>query len=403
VALPGKRQCLRAAIEGAGMNIGKWARLLLAAAPLLAGCANFWQAPTTTTTTTTTTTLSGGIFYVLNVETSQIVAYDIVSGVLTKIATYATPSTPLALTVSPNGGFLYLSTTNGIYIYSVSSTGTLAIGNSSGVISSDQAQAMRVDATNTWLVEAISGSAYLYAIPLSASTGLATSSTEQHTTLSATTVQQLTISPDNKYVFVAQGTGGTAVVPFTSANTNPLGTAGNIPVKGTGGAALSVAVDASSRLFYIGETVATSGSNSGGVRAFKFASLPSLAELSASPYASQGLAPYSILPTASGDYVYVANRQTSSSSSGVIAGFSITSSNSTYALTALSSTATAGTNPVGLAQDSTGNFILAVSVGGGPDLEAYIFDTTTAGQLDATITSTTGTDPVQASAVVAVP
>jgi 6-phosphogluconolactonase (cycloisomerase 2 family) len=99
----------------------------------------------------------------------------------------------------------------------------------------------------------------------------------------------------------------------------------------------------------------------------------------------------------------VANRQTSSSSSGVIAGFSITSSNSTYALTALSSTATAGTNPVGLAQDSTGNFILAVSVGGGPDLEAYIFDTTTAGQLDATITSTTGTDPVQASAVVAVP
>jgi len=385
------------------MNFGKWARLLLAAAPLLAGCSNFWQAPTTTTTTLTTTTLSGGIFYVLNVETSQIVAYDIVSGALTKLGTYPAPAVPLALAVSPNGGFLYLSTTNGIYMYTVSSTGTLTIGNSSGVISSDQAQSMRVDATNTWLVEAVSGSANLYAIPVSASTGLATSSTEQHTTLSATTVQQLTISPDNKYVFVAEGTGGTAVVPFTSGNANPLGTAGNIPVKNTGGAALSVAVDPTNRLFYIGETVATSGSNSGGVRAFTYASLPALGELSGSPYASQGLAPYSILPVSTGDYIYVANRQTSSSSSGVIAGFSFTSSSSTYSLTALSSTVTAGTNPVGLAEDSSHQFVLAVSVGGGPDLEAYIFDTTTAGQLDATITSTTGTDPVQASAVVAVP
>jgi 6-phosphogluconolactonase (cycloisomerase 2 family) len=288
-------------------------------------------------------------------------------------------------------------------MYTIASAGTLTLGNSNGVISSDQALTMRVDATNTWLVEAVSGSANLYAIPLSASTGLPTSSTEQHTALSATTVQQLAISPDNKYVFVAEGTGGTVVVPFTSGNANPLGTAGNIPVKNTGGAALSVAVDPKNRLFYIGETVATSSSNSGGVRAFTYASLPTVDELSGSPYASKGLAPYFILPLSTGDYIYVANRQTSSSSSGVIAGFSFTSANSTYSLTALSSTATAGTNPVGLAQDSTGNFILAVSVGGGPDLEAYIFDTTTAGQLDATITSTTGTDPVQASAVVAVP
>jgi 6-phosphogluconolactonase (cycloisomerase 2 family) len=386
------------------MNIGKWARLLLAAAPLLAGCKGFWNAPATTTTTTTTTTLSSGIFFVLNVGTSQIVSYDIVSGTLTKIATYATPSTPLALTVSPNGGFLYLSTANGIYMYTIASDGTLKEGNTNSAISSDQAQTMKVDTTNTWLIEAVSGSQNLCAIPLSASTGLATSTTEQCTTLSATTTQQWTISPDNKYVFVAQGTGGTAVVPFTSGNTNPLGTAGNIAVKNSGGSALSVAVDASSRLFYIGETVAfTSGSNTGGVRAFKFASLPSVGELSASPYASQGLAPYSILPTSNGDYVYVANRQTSSSSSGVIAGFSITSSSSTYALTALSSTETAGTNPVALAEDSTGNFVLVVSVGGSPDLTAYIFDTTTAGKLDATNTSTTGTDPVQASAVVAVP
>jgi 6-phosphogluconolactonase (cycloisomerase 2 family) len=128
-----------------------------------------------------------------------------------------------------------------------------------------------------------------------------------------------------------------------------------------------------------------------------------VAELSGSPYTSKGLAPYSILPISTGDYIYVANRQTSSSSSGVIAGFSFTSSSSAYSLTALSSTVTAGTHPVGLAEDSSKQFVLAVSVDGSPDLEAYFFDTTTSGQLDATITSTTGTDPVQASAVVALP
>jgi 6-phosphogluconolactonase (cycloisomerase 2 family) len=385
------------------MNMGKWAQLLLAAAPLLAGCSNFWQSPTSTTTTTTTTTLSSGVFYVLNVETNQIVAYDIVSGTLTKLGTYATPAVPLALAVSPNGGFLYLSTTGGIYMYTVSSTGTLTIGNNSGVISYDQAQTMRVDSTNSWLIEATSGSTSLCAIPISASTGLLTSKTEQCSTLPSTSVQQLAIAPNNNYVFVALGTGGTAVVPFTAGNTSPFGTVGNIGVKGSGGAALSVAVDPSSRLFYIGETVATSGSETGGVRAFTFASLPSVAELSGSPYTSKGLAPYSILPISTGDYIYVANRQTSSSSSGVIAGFSFTSSSSAYSLTALSSTVTAGTHPVGLAEDSSKQFVLAVSVDGSPDLEAYFFDTTTSGQLDATITSATGTDPVQASAVVALP
>jgi 6-phosphogluconolactonase (cycloisomerase 2 family) len=387
------------------MNMGKWAQLLLAA-PLLAGCSNFWQSPTSTTTTTTTTTLSSGVFYVLNVETSQIVAYDIVSGTLTKLGTYATPAVPLALAVSPNGNFLYLSTTNGIYMYTVTaSTGALTIGSNSnnGLISNDQAQTMRVDSTNFWLIEATSGSTNLCAIPISASTGLLTSKTEQCSTLPSTSVQQLAIAPNNNYVFVALGTGGTAVVPFMAGNTSPFGTVGNIKVKGSGGAALSVAVDPSSRLFYIGETVATSGSETGGVRAFTFAYLPSVAELSGSPYTSKGLAPYSILPLSTGDYIYVANRQTSSSSSGVIAGFSFTSSSSAYSLTALSSTVTAGTHPVGLAEDSSKQFVLAVSVDGSPDLEAYFFDTTTSGQLDATITSTTGTDPVQASAVVALP
>ena len=383
------------------MKATRWvATLLLGAMPLLNGCAGFWDPPSSSTTTTTTTTLSSGIFYVLNVETAQIVAYYVSSGTLTQIATYATPASPITLTVAPSNSYLYLSTSGGIYAYTISTSGTLTLANISNVISTDTPYAMQVDSTGSWLVEATSGIAELYAIPLSTSTGLPTSTTEQYVGLAGSSIQQLVISPDNTHVFVAMGTGGTAIVPFTSSNSDPFGTVSTIAVAGSSGAALSVAVDPSDRLLYIGETDATSGSNSGGLRVFKYGSFT---ELSGSPYASGGLAPYSILPISTGSYVYVANRQTASGSTGLIEGYSVTSSSSTYALTALGSTFSGnGTNTVALAEDSTDQFVFAVSVGGSYDLTGYVFDSTNAGYLDTVVESTTGTDPVQASAIAAV-
>jgi hypothetical protein len=60
---------------------------------------------------------------------------------------------------------------------------------------------------------------------------------------------------------------------------------------------------------------------------------------------------------------------------------------------------------VGLAEDSDNNFVLAVSNGGStasgdPDLEAF---TMSSGALTANIASKTGTDPVGAVAVAALP
>jgi hypothetical protein len=327
---------------------------------------------------------------VLNQTTNQIVAYYVKAGTLTMIGSYTTPATPVTLTVAPDDSFLYLSTANGIYLYNIGSDGALTLENSSSAISSDMAQAMQVDSTNTWLVESVSGLSEVYAIPISASTGLPSSHTEQYAVLPSTNIQQLTISPDNSYVFVAMGTGGTAVIPFTAGNTNPFGTVGNIPVKNSSGAALSVAVDPTDRLFYIGETNATSATNSGGLRVFKYSSLPSVAELSASPYASQGLAPYSIVPISTGGYVYVVNRQVSGSSTGVIAGYAIASSGSTY------------THPEAMVEDSTDQFLFVVNYGGSYDLMGYTFDSTNAGYLDSAVSSTTGTDPVGASAIAAI-
>ena len=381
------------------MRIGKWAMLALMALPLLAGCKGFWDAPTTSSGSGSTTASSGN-FYVLNSKTSQIAGYYINAGVVTALSgsPYTLPAVPIAITVAPNNTFLYVSTANGIYDYTIASNGELSLGNSTTPISSDQAASMQVDSTNSWLVESVSGASLVYAIPINSSTGAATSNTEQFVALPASTVQQVAISPDNLHVFVAMGAGGTAILPFDTANPNPLGVVSTIAVKNSAGAALSVAVDPSDRLFYVGETVATSGSNTGGLRVFN---LSTMKELSGSPYASAGLAPYSILPILSGDYVYVVNRQVSGSSTGVIAGFSIASSNSIYSLTKLGSTFSAGTNPESMVEDSTGTFVFAVDFGGSPDLKGYTFDTTNAGYLDAVISSSTGTDPVEATAIAA--
>ncbi|MGA8088358.1 MAG: beta-propeller fold lactonase family protein [Terracidiphilus sp.] len=381
---------------------------LAVAAFCLTGCTGFWDAPASSGGGGTgSTTLSSGDVYVLNVATSQMVGLYVNAGALTVLpgSPYTLSAAPIAITVAPNNAFLYVSTLGGIFVYNVNtSTGELTVGNSGQPISSDPATSMQVDSTNTWLVEGVSGTSNLFAIHVNATTGLLASNTEQTAVLPATSLEQVAVSPDDSSVLAAMGSGGTAIVGFNPNNANPFGTVGTIGVKNANGAALSVAFDPGPsgstvpRLFYIGETVATSGSNTGGLRVVNFSTRQ---EISGSPYAIGGLAPYSILPLSTGDYVYVVSRQTSSGSTGVIAGFSITSANSAFTLTALGSTFATGTNPQALVEDNTQAFVFAADFGGSPDLIGYVFDTTNAGYLDKVISNATGTDPVQASAVAA--
>jgi hypothetical protein len=227
------------------------------------------------------------------------------------------------------------------------------------------------------------------------------------------TIHQLAISPDNKNIFVALGSVGTAVIPF---NATPLAAASPLPaavstpiaVKAASGTAISVAVDPINRLFYVGELLANSGSgitNTGGLRVFSYSSLSTgtPTDITGSPFASGGITPVSILPTANGSYVYVANSTVSSSTTGNISGFQISSSGTTYSIASLTTTASAGTTPAALAEDSTGAVVLLVNSGGSPDLTAYTFDATTPGKLDSALTSSTGTDPVGAKGIAALP
>ena len=395
------------------MKSVKWMALGLVLAALVAGCKGFWDPPTSTTTSnpTTPTTLSSGVFYVLDQTTDQIVTYAISSGALdTPVALTLPAPAPLAIAVAPNGRFLYVSTASGIYLYTIATNGALSLGNGNAVISTDLATTMQVDATDSWLVDAISGSGQLSAIAIDPSSGTlaVTNETEQQFPggLPATTPTQLAISPTDSsscndcYVFVAMGTGGTELIGFDPGNANPFGNAGHINLVNSGGGDNAVAVDPTNRLLYVGETdvLPSPAAQSGGLRVFAIGSggVTEFATGNGYPYTTGGAGPSAILPSLNGDYLFVANRSVNGSSSANIAEFSVTS-------TSLTSIGTAAAGPqgqIGLAEDSMSHFVLAVDFAGKPDLEAY---TMSSGALTAALTSPTGTDPTGALAIAALP
>jgi hypothetical protein len=396
------------------MKIGMRAVILLAITALVSGCKGFWDLPTnsSTGTGTTSTTDSSGVFYVLNQTAKTIAGYSISSGTLEDVSgsPYSLAAGPNCIAIAPGGGFLYVGTVNGIYLYTVGTGGALTLENNTP-ISTDIASAMVV--SGSWLVDAFiaaSGSVQMDAIPINSTTGVYAGSggappDDVFSIANSPIVEpgQMVLSPDGDNLFVALGPGGTIVVPFSSSNaSNPLGgTAKTIGVLNNGASALSVAVDPSNRVFYIGETEV---SNSGGLVVYNYSSLSGTpTQISGSPIGSGGTAPHAILPIASGEYVYVANG-TGNTTAGNIAWFPITASGTTYTI-ASGSTIASGIYPSSLAEDSDGNFVLAVSTGGStssgdPDLGAF---TMSSGALTLNISSTTGTDPVGAIAVAALP
>ena len=392
--------------------------ILLVLMPFMQGCGNFWQAPSGGSGSGggTSTTLSSGVFYVANQTAKDIVAYQINSGSLTTINSYPLNSAPYAIAITPGNSFLYVATITGIYFYTIGSGGGLTAGNQGSAISNDFAQAIAVDPSGNWLVDAVavgtgaSAQVTLNAISINSSNGGLNSNTEQTQTFNVAyaAVKQMAISGDGNYVFLALAEGGTLVDIFAKGDNNPLGGRANtIATTTTGASALSIAVDPGTtpRLFYVGESEAVTGP-SGGLRAFEYSSLASntATEISGSPYASGGLAPAAILPDPTGAYVYVASGQ-GAGSNGILNGFNISTSTAnsqtTYSLSSISTIAT-GIQPTGLAEDANSNFVFATAQGGSDDLDIYIFDSTTLGKLDASNLSTsTGSDPTGAIAVAA--
>lgn len=340
---------------------------------------------------------TSGHFYVLS--STSISGYSVQGGSLTTIAgsSYSNFTAATAMAISPSGNFLYVANGSGIFLYTVnSSTGALSQGNA--VSTDPEAVAIQVDPSGEWLLDA-SAAGSLSAIPITSSGAQDTSRSPQSQPLAGAGVQGggIAISPNGALIAVALGSAGTEVFPFTAANsTAPIGNPYSPVTKpyGSAGSSVAVAIDPQNRLLYIGETVAfpNSTTNSGALRVFTIAS-NSLSELAyTAPYAPAGTGPHAILPISTGGFVYAASWQ--SGAAGVITGYSVTAS----ALTALSSTTATGTQPNGLAQDNSKDFLLAVS-NSGTTLSAFTIDSTT-GLLSSPLTNSSVSNPI---AIVAAP
>lgn len=345
---------------------------------------------------------TSGTFYVLNQTPPEIATLSVSSAGLTTVApvTSLPAAAPLAIAVAPNGNFLYVSTESGIFLYTIGSNGALTLANSQA-IAGDIAYSMQVDATNSWLVDVVNGIGAVNAISIDPTTGALANGSEQSFPLPSAGPVQVALSNDSGsctacYAFVAMGTGGTEVIHFNPASAQPFTSSlGTIKLVNSQSADTTVAVDPQNRLLYVGETVAVSGAQTGGLRAFTITS-GGVPEITGSPYVSGGTGPSSILPTADGNYVFVANQSVSSSTTGNIKGFSVTATSLTANATVSAGTA----GRLGLAEDSTGSYLLAVDAAGNPDLQAY---TMSSGALTSAVTDPTGTDPVGAIGIAAAP
>jgi 6-phosphogluconolactonase (cycloisomerase 2 family) len=339
---------------------------------------------------------SSGNFYILNSTT--ISGYSITTGALTALTNspYALPAgvTPLAIAVDPTGSFLYVSSNAGIFLYDIGAGGALTLAQSGSVLGDLLAYAIKVDSTGNWLLDA-SGQGSLFAYPINSKTGIpSATNTPPSVSLAAVSVQQMAFSADNNLIAVAEGSAGTQMFTFTAGNTtSPFATVYKVPIKGV---AVAVAFSPQTSFLYIGETGDFSSStDSGGLRILPITSDVPGSEPTASPYPSGGTGPHSILAATNG-YVYVANWV--GTSFGNITPFLLNASGPT--LTLQSNSPATGVQPYGVVEDSSDSFVLAVSYQGNPEFNAFTFDATTTGQLDSSLTGSTGANPI---AIVAVP
>lgn len=338
---------------------------------------------------------TGNYLYVANSapKLDTIAGFSLSGGSLssTSGSPYKSPLLPSCMAMTPDNSRLYVGSTSGaIYLYTVGSDGSLSLGNGgTPVFTGGSPTAMKVDETGKWLlaVSAFSGEAYVLGID--SSTGALTNVTGGTVGLKSTTANGLAISPNDEYVFVTLGTGGVETLTFNSS-TGALTPLNTVAPKQNLDADMGVAVSPNGKYLYVTET----GINA--VRVFSIASDGTLTEVRGSPFQT-GLGPSAVLADSSGNYVYVANRTSNS-----ISAFTI-GANGALAVISGSPFST-GTTPMAMAEDKTGTYLAVVNQGGGPDLQVFSIGaatTTAPGALSSTATSSTGTDPAQAGAIVA--
>lgn len=336
---------------------------------------------------------AGDYLYVGNIATNPptLAGFSIASGALTVPSGFPVQVSlePTALAITPSDSYLYMgSAAGGIYVYTINSGGGLTLANSGAPVATGvEPSVLRVDPTGKFLLgaDAFAGEAYVFQI---GSGGVLTSISSSLVTLNTTTpATDLEITPGGGLAFVSCGTGGIYTLSFNTTNGSLAQINGVLNPKQNGDADYGMAIDPSGKYLLAAET------GIGAVRAFSISSSGVLTELSGSPYKT-GTGPYAVLIDSTGSYAYVANR-----TDGTISGFLFSG---TGALTPISGSPFAtGTLPSAMVEDKTDAYIAVLNAGGGPDLQLFKFDASTAGALDSVTTAKTGTDPTSPSSIAA--
>jgi 6-phosphogluconolactonase len=363
---------------------------------MLAGCGSFFscEGKTSCGGGTTTVTNTGDFVYVSNPSNvTDISGYTITSGALAAIsgADIDLGYVPIAMVVAPSNGFLYVASRAdapspgpGVYVYAISSTGALTLGNNGNPFSTDDGiSSIDISPDGNYLytvgTPSTSGLTNLTEYQLNTTTGLTIASTIYFTPLTTCAIdvnaiplsQQCTVkvSPNGNYVGVALGSYGFEVFPYSSTlgvtNTPQLSPS-------TKYAAFSLAFDTNNYLY----VASTSTDSTSALTSYGGLGATAAVQEDQATYAS-GVKPRSV--TVSGtSYVYTANEST-----GKISGFSLPGSGK---LTSLGTPTTGPSNVSALGVDSTGKYLVAAGFSATNGLQ--VFNITSTGALTSAGTPT---------------
>jgi 6-phosphogluconolactonase len=328
--------------------------------------------------------------YVANATTATLAGFPIPTAAFTTLTgtSYTLGTTPTALAATPKGAFLYVATLAGsIFMYTIGTNGALTLGNGgSPVVQALYPTWMTIDPSGNWLFIVSKSSPQLLVFQINTSSGVITQTSQGTILLSSGNPTQVYVTPNNQFVYIGLGPGGTDGFTFNSSTGAATGKVHLAPLNGASDN--TFAADATSAFLFVGEA----GS---GIRSLAIGTDGSLAEVAGSPFTSP-LGPQAIVVDPTNTYVYVANR-----TENVITGYTLGTDGS---LTQLSSSPFAtGSTPNAMSLDSTGKYLFVVNSGGSPDLQVFSFDSTTAGKLNTVTSVTTGTDPTGAVALSVVP
>ena len=328
--------------------------------------------------------------YVANATTGTLAGFPVPTATFTTLTgtTYTLGTTPTALAATPNGAFLYVATLAGsIFLYTIGTNGALTLGNSgTPVVQALYPTWMTIDPSGNWLFVVSKSSSQLLIFQINTSTGTITQTSQGTIALSSGNPTQVYVTPDNQYVYIGLGPGGTDGFTFNSSTGVVSGKIHLVPLNGASDN--TFAADNNSAYLFVGEAGT-------GIRSLAIGTGGGLTEVTGSPFASQ-LGPQSIVVDPTNAYVYVANR-----TANLITGYTLGSDGTLSPLS--TSPFSTGSAPNAMSLDSTGKYLFVVNSGGSPDMQVFSFDTTTAGKLDSVTSVATGTDPTGAVALSVVP